>query len=82
MAHRSQKARAVLSFIGELLVYSVFVVGYFFLVLHFLGDSLQELFKTHRTIYAFLALALMVGQGFLLEALTTALFKFIRNRVH
>ena len=69
------------SFLIELLVYAVLVVGYFFLVLHLLGDWLLGLFEHHRVLYAIIALALIVGQGVLLEALTTALLSLIQPRV-
>lgn len=69
------------SFLIELLVYSVLVVGYFFLVLHLLGDWIARLFEGDRRLYAFVALALIVGQGILLELLTTALFALIKPRV-
>jgi hypothetical protein len=69
------------SFLIELLVYSVLVVGYFFLVLHFLEDSIARLFEGDRRLYAFIALALIVGQGILLELLTAALFALIKPRV-
>jgi hypothetical protein len=69
------------SFLIELLVYCVLVVGYFFLVLHLLGDWIAHLFEGDRRIYAFVALALIVGQGILLELLTAALFGLIKPRV-
>ena len=69
------------SFLIELLVYSVLVVGYFFLVLHLLGDWIAHLFEGDRRLYAFVALALIVGQGILLELLTAALFAFIKPRM-
>jgi|1185.fasta_scaffold1070014_2 hypothetical protein len=69
------------SFLIELLVYGVLVVGYFFLVLHLLGNWLLGLFEHHRELYAVLALALIVAQGFVLEALTTALLSLIKPRV-
>jgi hypothetical protein len=69
------------SFLVELLVYSALVVGYYFLVLHFLGDWLSGLFHRNRHLYAFVALGLIVGQGMLLELLTAALFALIRPRM-
>ena len=63
----------VVSFLLELVVYAVLVTGYFFLVLHFLGGALRNLFETNKTTYAIVALALIIGQGVLLEMLTTAL---------
>jgi len=69
------------SFLIELLVYGVLVVGYFFLVLHLLGNWLLGLFEHHRGLYAILALALIVCQGLVLEAVTTALLSLIKPRI-
>ena len=54
----------------ELVVYGAFVVGYFYLVLNYLGDWLVHLFHEQRRLYAVVALALIVGQGIVLETLT------------
>lgn len=55
-------------------IYAIFVFLYYFLVLHFLGGWLKGLFDDKRTVYAVVALALMIGQGILLELLTGWLF--------
>lgn len=75
-----EKAIFAKSFLIELAVYAVLVTGYFFLVLHFLGDWLADLFHHHRQTYAFVALALIFGQGVVLEMITSALLRFIRYR--
>ncbi len=67
------------SFVIELVVYGVLVVGYFFLVLHFLGNYLHRLFEQDRKTYAFVALLLIIGQGIVLEMLTTFLLNLIRS---
>ena len=59
------------SFVLELSIYAALVVGYFFLVLRLLGDPLKSLFTENLTIYAFVALALIVAQGVLLEGVTS-----------
>ena len=64
----------------ELLVYSALVFGYFFLVLHGLGGWIGNLFTQHRAAYAGVALALILGQGLVLEVLTTVLLRWIRRR--
>jgi hypothetical protein len=69
------------SFLVELVVYSALVVGYFFLVLHVLGDWIARLYHDDRRIYAAAALALIVGQGIALELVTAALFALIKPRV-
>jgi hypothetical protein len=68
-----------MSFLLELGVYAGLVTGYFFLVLHFLAGALQDLFMTNKVTYAFVALALIVGQGVLLQTLTTHLLRFFQR---
>jgi hypothetical protein len=76
----NQEVKASLkSFCVELLVYSVLVAGYFFLVLHVLGNWLQHLFEHDRRLYAGIALGLIIGQGVALEVLTRSLLKFIKR---
>jgi hypothetical protein len=72
------------SFAIELLIYTGLLVGYFLLVLHFLGHWLNHLFRQERSVYAMVALALIVFQGLVLERLTHFLVflvgKFKRQR--
>jgi uncharacterized membrane protein len=63
----------VRNFAIEVLVYGVLVVAYFYLVLRFLGDPLEKLFAENLTVYAFVALALIVAQGVVLEFITSFL---------
>ena len=69
------------TFAVELVIYALLVTGYFFLVLHFLGAWLKHLFDADKAIYAVVAVALIVGQGVLLEVLTTRLLKFLRSKL-
>lgn len=80
MKDLSQKIASLGSYLTELLVYAVFVSAYFFLVLHFLGDWVKQVFDENKALYAILALALILVQGVLLEMLTTALLKLIRRK--
>lgn len=68
------------SFSLELPVYAVLVVGYFFLVLHFLGGWLFHLFNDERRTYAAVALVLIIAQGFVLEILTRGLLRLFRRK--
>ncbi len=77
---RHEVENSLRSLLLEFLVYTALVVGYFFLVLHFLGGWLHRLFQTERSFYAAVALILIVGQGFLLEALTRLLLNWIKPR--
>jgi hypothetical protein len=61
------------NFAIEVLVYAVLVVIYFFLVLRLLAQPLLELFENNLTVYAFVALALIVVQGVVLEFVTSFL---------
>lgn len=65
------------NFAIELLVYGVLVLGYFFLVLRYLGQPLEELYTSNLVVYAFVALALIVIQGVVLEFVTS----FLINRL-
>ena len=78
---KAEARRALFSFLIELVVYAGLVFAYFFLVLHFLGGWLAQLYREHPNRYAFIALALMIGQGVVLEMVTSALLRFIRNIV-
>ena len=57
-----------------------FVFAYFFLVLHFLGGWIKHIFDQNKTLYAFVALGLIIAQGVGLEMLTTGLLRVIRSR--
>jgi hypothetical protein len=75
-----ERNRVLRDFLIELVVYGLLVFAYFALVLHFLGGWLKGLYDTNKTTYAIAALGLMIGQGVLLEILTTALLRFVRGR--
>jgi hypothetical protein len=68
------------AFLIELAVYAVFVTAYFFLVLHYLSDWLQDLHLHHVKIYALMTIVLIIGQAVLLESVTTWLLRFLRGR--
>lgn len=68
------------SFLAELAVYALFVLAYYFLVLHFLGDRVKQIFDANKIHYAALALALIVVQGVFLEMLTSALLRVIHRK--
>jgi hypothetical protein len=80
-AMKKEMENSLRSFLVELVVYAMLVVGYFFLVLNFLGPWLYRLYSEERRTYAFVALALIIGQGFVLEALTRFLLALIRPRM-
>ena len=68
----------VRNFIIEILVYGVLLVGYFYLVLQYLGDFLTNLFDNQLPIYSFLGLGLIVAQAVLLEMVTSYLIRLLR----
>jgi hypothetical protein len=77
---KTQAARTLRAFLVELVVYAILVVGYFFLVLHFLGESLHQLEMHHRYTYAGVAILLIIGQAVVLEGLTTFLMRLLSGR--
>ena len=64
----------------ELPLYAALVLGYGFLVLHFLGKWLFYLFQEERKTYAGVALLLIIGQGFVLEICGRALLEFVTGK--
>jgi len=81
MNPRSKTAvrKTLLAFGVELLIYAALVTIYFFAVLHFLGGWLVRLETNHIHAYAVIAIALIIGQAAVLEALTTWLMRFLRG---
>ena len=77
---KNDTAKTVRTFLIELAIYAVLVIGYFFLVLHFLGNSLRQLEQHHRYTYAGVAILLMIAQAVLLQYITTFLLRLIRDR--
>jgi len=77
---KKEAFKTLRAFLVELVIYAVLVVGYFFLVLHFLGEGLQRIAQNHRYTYAGLAILLMIGQAVLLQYVTTFLLRLIRGR--
>jgi hypothetical protein len=73
-------AKSLRAFAAELAIYAVLVTGYFFLVLHTLGDWLFRLETQHRILYAFMAILLIAGQAIVLDAVATVLFRLVRGR--
>ena len=77
---KNDSAKSLRAFAIELAIYAVLVTAYFFLVLHLLGNWLYRLEMQHRILYAVVAILLIAGQAIVLDALTTVLFRFLRNR--
>jgi hypothetical protein len=75
-----KKQKFLRSFLLEIGLYSALVAVYFFLALHFLGVWLKDLFDANKLFYAIAALALIVGQGVMLETVTTWLLGFVRSK--
>ncbi len=80
MRIHSQRIASYGLFLVELLLYAVFAFVYYFLVLRLMGGWLKEVFDTNKIFYAMLALALIIGQGVLLEMLTRALLWLIQRK--
>jgi hypothetical protein len=77
---KKETIQTLRAFLIELAVYAVLVIGYFFLVLHFLGHWLHQLETNHRYTYAVVAILLIIGQAVILESVTTLLLRVIRGR--
>jgi hypothetical protein len=72
--------RALRLFSIETPVYAIFVTLYFFAALKWWGHWLLGLYQNQRTLYATVALAMIVGQGIILELLTSWLMGWLSRR--
>ncbi len=69
------------AFVAQLVVFTVLVVSYFFLVLSFLSHWLKELFDQNKLVYALVAWALIAAQALVLEVTAAALLKIVESRI-
>jgi hypothetical protein len=76
---KTKPAVTIRAFLIELAIYTILVVGYFFAVLLFLSKWISQLEESHITIYAFVAIALIIVQGIVLETVTTWLMRRLRG---
>jgi hypothetical protein len=79
VVRKKQMSRALRAFALELLIYGALVTGYFFAVLHYLGNWLVEMATHHIRVYAVLCILLIIGQAVVLEAVTTGLMRLLRG---
>ena len=77
---KSKPSLAIRSFLIELLVYAALVAGYVLFVIGLLNTWLFGLYEHNKTLYASVALVLIIAQGVVLEMVTSFLLKVIRRR--
>ena len=70
--------RLIRNFLIELIVYGILLVIYFFAVLRFLGDPINNLYANNTVIYAIVGLGLIVLQAVALEAVTSYLIRLLQ----
>ncbi len=70
--------RLIRNFLIELVVYGILLVIYFFAVLQFLGDPINDLYSNNTIVYAIVGLGLIVVQAVALEAVTSYLIRLLR----
>jgi hypothetical protein len=62
----------------NLIVYAILVVTYFLVVLQWLNEPLARLFRQDLIRYAFVSVLLILGQGLLLDVVTSCLLCLAR----
>ena len=62
----------------EIIIYSILIFGYYFLVLRRLGDWLMTMFGNNLVIYSLVGLGLIFVQAVLLDLVTSYLMKIIK----
>lgn len=63
---------------AEIVIYSILLIGYYFVVLRWLESWLNLVFEENLTLYAFVGLGLILIQGAFLDLVTTLLLKYIK----
>ncbi len=75
---KSEILKAIWGVAVELTVYGVLVTLYALGVLRFLANPLADLYESNLTLYAWVALALIVTQGVVLDGVTSFLLDRLR----
>jgi hypothetical protein len=75
---RKSKLLAARNLAVEIVIYGALVTVYALSVLQLLADPLANLYYDNLTVYAFVALFLIVGQGVVLEEVTSLLLARLR----
>jgi hypothetical protein len=63
----------------NLTLYAVLVVAYFFVVLQWLNEPLAGLFRENMGHYALVSVLLILGQGLLLDIVTSSLLRLAKR---
>ena len=80
MASQSRHRRRLASTLAiDLSLYAVLVVAYFFVVLQWLNEPLAGLFRDNMGHYALVSVLLILGQGLLLDLVTSSLLRLAKR---
>ena len=80
-AEERERKPSAKQFALQIGIYAGLVVCYFFLVLTLLWTWLKDLFDQNRLIYPAVALALIAGQGVVLEVVAVAIHRVIKSKI-
>jgi len=76
---KKQELQLVLrNLVAEIIVYSILIAAYYFLVLQGLDIWLTSVFGTNLVWYAFFGLGLILAQAVLLDFVTILLLRYLR----
>ena len=75
---KMEPRKLIRNLVFEIIIYSLLILGYYMLVLRWLGDWIASIFDSNLYIYAFAGLGLIFVQAVLLDILTSFLMKYIK----
>ena len=75
---KMEPGQLLLNLLLEIIIYSVLILGYYYLVLRYLDDWLVGMFNTNLVTYAFVGLGLIFTQAVILDFITSYLMKYIK----
>jgi hypothetical protein len=64
--------------LAEIIIYSILIMGYYLLVLRWLGDWLMTMFNTSLVYYSLIGLGMIFIQAVLLDFVTSYMMKYIK----
>ena len=75
---KMEPRKLIRNLVFEIIIYSVLILGYYMLVLRWLGDWIASIFDSNLVLYAFAGLGLIFVQAVILDIITSFLMKYIK----
>lgn len=75
---KMEPIKLIRNLLVEIIIYSILIIGYYFLVLRWLDDWLLTIFDSNLVNYSLVGISLIFTQAVLLDFVTSYLMKIIK----